>query len=170
MLPTTHIAASCLLTACAVTSNTDRVPTLLVLTAGSLLLHFAMDLVPHGFITTPLTIFKKFLPTVAELLPGPLILFFSILMFGNPLLFLIACCCGLLPDLCTTLLWNNPQRYEKIRMVRVVHALHRRMHWFETDHPDGSVSHRFANRPLLLFEMVGTVCILVILFMHQAGS
>lgn len=76
----------------------------------------------------------------------------------------------LLPDLRTTLLWNNPQRYERFRTVKAVHALHRRAHWFESDHPDGTVSHRFANRPLPLFEAICTVCILAVLFMQQGSS
>lgn len=63
---------------------------LAVLSIGSLALHFLLDCIPHGFITTPWTIFKKFVPTVIELVPGSLIIAAAILVFGHPLLFLLA--------------------------------------------------------------------------------
>jgi len=127
-----------------------------MLTIGSLALHFAFDCIPHGFITTPWTIFKKFLPTAVELVPGPLILAGSVAAFGHPFLFLLAAGFSLLPDLCSTLVWKQG-RGSNFYPVRALHRLHRKVHWFETDHPDGSVTHRFANRPLLVRE----ACLLV---------
>jgi hypothetical protein len=118
---------------------------------GSLALHFALDCIPHGFITTPWTIFKKFGPTAVELVPGPLILAGSILAFGHPFLFLTAAAFSLLPDLCSTLVWKHAMG-SALLPVRALHRLHRSVHWFETDHPDGSVTHMFANTPLLAAE------------------
>lgn len=122
-----------------------------VLSIGSLALHFALDCIPHGFITTPWTIFKKVIPTTIELVPGPLILAASILVFGHPLLFMLAATCSLIPDICSTLIWNRTMG-AGLPPVRVVHRLHRQTHWFETDHPDGTVTHMFPNRPLLAIE------------------
>lgn len=151
MTPTTHIASSCLLTAAVVRSGTGEAAAFAVLSVGSLALHFLLDCIPHGFITTPWTIFKKFLPTALELFPGPLILAASILIFGHPLLFAFAAAFSLVPDICSTLVWNR-KRGSALPAVRALHRLHRLVHWFETDHPDGSVTHMFANRPLLAVE------------------
>ncbi len=129
-----------------------------VLSIGSLALHYALDCIPHGFITTPWTIFKRFLPTAVELVPGPLILAGSVAAFGHPFLFLLAASFSLLPDLCSTLVWQHG-RGSKLPPVRALHRLHRKVHWFETDHPDGSVTHMFPNRPLLVFE----ACLLVLI-------
>ncbi len=148
MTPTTHITSACLLTALMLRSGAGSGATLAVLSFGSLTLHFALDCVPHGFITTPWTIFKKFGPTAAELVPGPLILAGSMFAFGHPLFFLLAAVFSLIPDFCSTLVWKH-SRFAALYPVRSLHRLHRFVHWFETDYPDGSVTHMFANRPLL---------------------
>ncbi len=151
MTPTTHIASACLLTSVMLYSEAGAATTLAVVTLGSLALHFALDCIPHGFITTPWTIFTKFGPTAAELVPGPLILAGSIFAFGHPFLFLLAVVFSLIPDVCSTLVWKR-SRFAHLYPVRVLHRLHRFVHWFEIDHPDGSVTHMFANRPLLTVE------------------
>lgn len=170
MVPTTHIAASCLLTVYTIQSSADDFTKLLTVTAGSLLAHLVLDLVPHGFIATPYTIFKKFIPTAMEIIPGPLILLSSIWLFGNPLLFLVACVCGLIPDLCTTLLWRGKERARKIPCVSLIHVVHRKAHWFETEHADGTISYLFPNRPLLVSEAICTVCLLALLFSRRSAG
>jgi len=131
---------------------------LAVLSIGSLALHFILDSIPHGFITTPWTIFKKFVPTVIELVPGPLIIAAAILVFGHPLLFLLAAAFSLIPDICSTLVWKH-NRVAAMYPLRALHRLHRLVHWFEIDNPDGSVSHIFPNGPLLAVEG----CLLVLI-------
>jgi hypothetical protein len=159
MTPTTHIASSCLLTTIMMRSGAGDAVVLTVLSVGSLALHFLLDCIPHGFIATPWTIFKKFKPTVIELVPGPLILAAAILIFGHPWLFLLAAAFSLLPDICSTLVWKD-KRFAGIYPLRIVHRLHRLVHWFETDNPDGSVSHLFSNGPLLVFEACCVVLML----------
>ena len=159
MTPTTHIASSCLLTTVMMRSGAGEAVVLTVLSAGSLALHFLLDCIPHGFITTPWTIFKKLTPTAIELLPGPLILAAAILIFGNPWLFLFAAAFSILPDISSTLVWKD-KRFAGIYPLCIVHRLHRLVHWFETDNPDGSVSHLFPNRPLLVFEACCVVLML----------
>lgn len=170
MVPTTHIAASCLLTVYTVHSSADDLTKLVTLTAGSLLVHLVLDLIPHGFIATPHTIFKKLIPTAIEIIPGPLIILSSIWLFGNPLYFLAACVFGLIPDLCTTLLWRNKERARKIPCVSMIHSIHRKAHWFETEHADGTISYRFPIRPLLVGEAIYTVCILALLFSRKTAG
>ena len=163
MTPTTHIVSACLLTTVVLHSGAGEKTTLSVLTIGSLALHFLLDLVPHGFITTPWTIFKKCVPTAVELIPGPLILSGAILAFGHPAFFLVASAFSLLPDLCSTLVWKHGIG-SRLYPVRVLHRLHRKVHWFETDHPDGSVTHMFPNRPLLVAEACWAALIVGALF------
>jgi len=151
MTPTTHIASACLLTAGMLHAGAGAGTTFAVLTLGSLALHFLLDCIPHGFITTPWTICKKFGATAAELIPGPLILAGAILAFGHPFLFLLAAGFSLLPDICSTLVWKRGMG-SALPPVRALHRLHRNVHWFETDHPDGSVTHMFPNKPLLAAE------------------
>jgi hypothetical protein len=158
MTPTTHIASACLLTAGMLHSGAGAPEAIAVLSIGSLALHLALDCIPHGFITTPWTIFKKIGPTAAELIPGPLILAGSVLAFGHASYFLLAAAFGLLPDLCSTLVWKQ-SRAAALRPVRALHRLHRKVHWFETDHPDGSVTRMFPNRPLLAAEACCAVLI-----------
>ena len=154
MTPTTHIASSCLLTAVMVNSAAGETTVLAVLSVGSLALHFLLDCIPHGFITTPWTIFKKIYSDGSlNWLPGPLILAASILVFGHPILFVLAAAFSLMPDICSTLVWRH-NRFAGMLPLRVLHRLHRLVHWFETDHPDGSVTHLFPNRPLLALRPV----------------
>ncbi|MBM4309800.1 MAG: hypothetical protein FJ119_02475 [Deltaproteobacteria bacterium] len=152
-----------MLTASILHSGAGPYTTLAVVSIGALALHFALDCIPHGFITTPWTIFKKIGPASAELLPGPLILAGAILAFGHPFLFLLAAGFSLLPDVCSTLVWQR-SGIADLYAVRALHRLHRLVHWFETDHPDGSVTHMFPNRPLLAAEACCTALILGALF------
>jgi hypothetical protein len=164
MTPTTHIATACLLTTLVVKSGTEGLPALLVVTGGSLLLHLASDMIPHGYIATSHTIFRKIVPTVIEIFPGPLILLASIWLMGNPVLFIIAAFFGLLPDFATTLYCRDREKAAKIPLVLPLHRLHRKIHWFETELSDGEISFLFPNRPLLAFEAVCVFCILTVLF------
>ena len=165
MTPTTHIASSCLLTNVMVSSGAGETIVLAVLSFGSLALHFILDCIPHGFISTPWTIFKKIVPTAIELVPGPLILAAAILVFGHPVLFLLAAAFSLLPDICTTLVCKY-KRLADIYPLRVLHRFHRWVHWFETDNPDGSVTFIFRNKPLLVIEGCSVVLILGLLFFN----
>ena len=63
MTTTTHITASCLITTLAIKSGLRPVEGLLAVAAASLVSHFIIDPIPHGFIAHPHTLFKKFLPT-----------------------------------------------------------------------------------------------------------
>ena len=164
MLPTTHIAASCLLTAYTINSDTGTFPQLMILSGGSLLLHFALDLIPHGYIATPETIFKKTLPTIIEVIPGPVILLISILKFKSPLLFILAAFFGILPDLVATLYNSNRDLAKKIPFIVSIQGLHRRVHWFEKDLEDGGYSFMFSKNPLLVFETLFLACLVMVLF------
>ena len=164
MTPTTHIASSCLLTTVMLNSGAGEAVVFAVLSIGSLALHFLLDCIPHGFIATPWTIFKKFTPTVIELVPGPLILAAAILVFGHPLFFLLATAFSLFPDICTTLVWKY-KRLADMYPLSVLHRLHRWVHWFEKDNPDGSVTFLFRNQPLLVMEGCSVVLILGLLFL-----
>ena len=164
MTTTTHVAASCLITAFTIQSGMDAVQKAAVVTTGSLLAHLILDIVPHGFIATPSTIFKKVLPTITELLPGPLIMIIAIWFFDNAFLFLIASFSGILPDIITTLFYKNKKLLLNIPPILAIHKIHRKVHWFETEHADGTVSYRFPNTPILVFEALFTVFILIILF------
>ncbi len=164
MMPTTHLAASCLLTVYTLNSGMDTFPQVLVLGVGSLLLHYALDLIPHGYIATPETIFKKLIPTIIEIVPGPLILLASILIFGHPLFFILAAFFGILPDLLTTLYAVNRALAEKIYFLVPMHRLHRKVHWFEMDLADGGYTFMFSKNPLLVCEMLFLICMVVVLF------
>jgi len=164
MLPTTHIAASCLLTAYTINSETGTFSELMILSGGSLLLHFALDVIPHGYIATPETIFKKPIPTIIEILPGPFILLISMLTFKSSLLFVWAAFFGIIPDLVATLYTSNRGLAEKIPLVVPIHRLHRFIHWFETDLADGGYSFMFPKNPLLVCEILFLACLVVALF------
>ena len=71
---------------------------------------------------------------------------------------------GLLPDFATTLYCRDREKAAKIPLVLPLHRLHRKIHWFETDHPGGGISFVFLNKPLLAFEAVCIFCILAVLF------
>jgi hypothetical protein len=164
MTTTTHISAACVIAALAVKSGLESMEKLLVVAAAALVSHFVIDLIPHGFIAHPDTIFKKFLPTLLELAPGPVILMLSIAVFGSPLLFIWAAGFSILPDIVSTLIWKKNRRILKIPGPALIHLLHRRVHWFETDHPDGTVSYLFPNRPMLAVEALLVTSLLLILF------
>jgi len=165
MLPTTHIAASCLLTAYTLDSGVGTFPQLIVLSGGALLVHYALDIVPHGYIALPDTIFKKLIPTILETVPGPLILLASILIFGNPLLFILAAFFGMIPDLFTTLYVSNRGLAEKIPFAVSIHRLHRKLHWFEEDHGNGRYTFMFPKNPLLAGEVLLLAGLLAGLFL-----
>jgi len=164
MTTTTHIAASCLITAFTIQSGMDTVQKAAVVTAGSLLAHLILDILPHGFIATPSTIFKKVIPTITELVPGPLIMIIAIWFFNNAFFFLIASFFGILPDIITTLFYKNKKLLLNISPILAIHKIHRKVHWFETEHADGTVSYLFPNTPILALEAFFTVFILIILF------
>lgn len=164
MTITTHTAASCLLTVWTLGSGLGLLEKILILTVGSLMLHFTLDLFPHGFIATPVTIFKKTVPTILELVPGPVILLASILIFGNPIWFIVATGFGLLPDVLTTFLLRFEKVAEKVPFVKWSHKLHRIVHWFETDEPDGTITLHYPNHPMLAIEGVIMTGLVVVLF------
>ena len=163
MTTTTHITASCLITALAIKSGLGPVAKLLVVAAASLASHFIIDLIPHGFIAVPNTIFKKFIPTFFELAPGPVILLLAMATFGSPFLFLWSAGFSIIPDVVTTT-WKGNDRIVKVPGLSLIHRLHRKVHWFETDHPDGTVSYLFPNRPMLALECVLIISLLLALF------
>jgi|GEM_PF-670203 len=160
----THITASCVIAALAIKSGFGPVEKLLVVAAAALASHFIIDLIPHGFIAHPKTIFKKFIPTFFELAPGPVIMLCAMTVFGSPLLFLWAAGFSIIPDVVTTLAWMGNNRIIKIPGLSLIHWLHRKVHWFETDHPDGTVTYLFPNRPMLALEALLVTSLLLVLF------
>lgn len=164
MMPTTHIAASCLLTVCTVNSGLASIPSLAVLTGGSLLLHYGLDTIPHGYVATPQTLFKKAVPTIIEMVPGPLIFIASVMLFGHPFLFALAAFFGLLPDMIIMLYHSKPGLADKIPLAVFLHRLHRRVHWFEIDHDDGSCTFLFPKNPMLVCEGILLTAIISALF------
>ena len=164
MTTTTHIAVSCFITALIIPSPLDDSHKAVIVSAGALFAHFLLDAFPHGFIAKPATLFKETLPTLAELLPGPLILIAAVLLFDNALLFFAASSFGILPDVITTVYYKKKKSILSIPLFSYIHTLHRRVHWFETEHPDGSCSCRFPTTLLLAGEALFTCCILVALF------
>ena len=145
-------------------SRMDDFITSAVVAVGALCSHFLLDALPHGFIAKPASIFKEAMPTVAELVPGPLLLITVIWFFDTALLFLLATACGILPDAISTLYYKKKKTISSIPLLPYIHALHRKVHWFETDHPDGSSSSRFPNKMLLGWEALFTCGILFALF------
>lgn len=164
MTATTHVAVSCLITVTTTQSGMNSWQQAMVVAVTSLLAHFILDLIPHGFLATPSTIFKKVIPTVTELLPGLLILLTAISLFDSPLLFLIASGCGVIPDILTTLFYKNKRLIIHVPPFLAIHQLHRKVHWFEIEHEDGTVSYRFSNFPLISLEAVFTLFLLIKLF------
>lgn len=166
MTATTHISAACFIAALAVKSNLDSMEKLLVVAAASLASHFIIDLIPHGFVADPHTIFVKIAPTLLELVPGPVILLLSVAMFGSPVLFIWAAGFSIIPDVVSTLIWKGNLLVLKVPGLSLIHRLHRKVHWFETDHPDGTVSYLFPNRPLLALEGLLIASLLLVLFIR----
>ena len=164
MTTTTHIAVSCFITSCIIPSPIDDIHKAVIASAGALCAHLLLDALPHGFIAQPTTLFKEALPTLAELLPGPLILIAAVWRFDNALLFSLAACFGILPDVISTMYYKKKEIMESISLVLYMHTLHRWVHWFETEYPDESCSCRFPNNVTLACEALFTCCILFALF------
>ena len=164
MTTTTHISSACIITVLAIKSGIDTVEKFLIVACASFVAHLILDLIPHGFIAEPETIFKKTIPTLLELGPGPVILIFAISVFGNPVLFLWATGFSILPDIASTLIWLNQKRFFSVPGFPLIHCMHRTVHWFAIDNPDGSVSYLFPSRPLLALEAVLILSFLFLLF------
>jgi hypothetical protein len=159
MTATTHITVSCLITTLTVQTASGDLKRFAIVTGLSLLSHFILDLLPHGFIAKPTTLFRKLWPTLLELLPGPVILLTAISLFGNGLLYLSAALFSVLPDIITTLYFTRKHLVSPVAPLLYLHILHRKVHWFETEHPDGSFSYRYPNLPLLAGEALFTCCV-----------
>jgi hypothetical protein len=164
MTTTTHISSACIITVLAIKSGIDTAEKLLIVACASFVAHLMLDIIPHGFIAEPHTIFKKIIPTLLELGPGLMIVFFAIYVFGNPVLFLWAAGFGILPDIASILIWLNQKRFSSVPGFPLIHRIHRTVHWFQTDNPDGSVSYLFPVRPLLAVEAVLILSFLFLLF------
>ena len=164
MTTTTHITSSCIITVLAVKSGIDTIEKFLIVACASFLAHLILDTIPHGFIAAPHTILKKLIPTLLELGPGPVILILAIYVFGNPVLFLWAAGFSIIPDIVSTLIWKNEKRFSTIPGFSLIHSMHRMVHWFEIDNPDGSVSYQFPGRPLLFVECLLILSFLFLLF------
>lgn len=145
-------------------SGMDGLPQVLTLTGGALLLHFALDLVPHGYVATARTIFREALPTIVDTVPTLLVLIASIVTFGNPLLFLTASFFGLLPDVFSTLHVANRRLARRIPTVSFVHAVHGKIHWLPNDDPANTLPAMLQRGPLLACEGVFMLGILAVLF------
>jgi len=164
MTSTTHVASSCLIAVVTLQSGLDNVQTVVTVAGSSLLLHFILDIFPHGYIATPTTIFKKVVPTIVEMIPPPLILFAVIWLFDNTFLFLTASFFGILPDGITMVFYKRRKMIERIPYIVCIHTLHRKVHWFETEHSDGTVSFLFPNVFLLVCEGFFIISIVTVLF------
>lgn len=163
MTTTTHTAVSCFITALIIPSPIDDSHKAVIVSAGALFSHFLLDALPHGFIAKPTTLFKETLPTLAELVPGPLILIAAVCLFDNALLFIAASSFGILPDVITTVYYKK-KHMVAIPLFSYIHTLHRRVHWFETEHADGMFSCRIPTALLLAGEALFTCCLLFALF------
>lgn len=163
MTTTTHIAVSCFITSLIIPSPVGDSHKAVIVSAGALCAHFLLDAFPHGLIAKPATLFKEILPTLAELVPGPLILIAAVWRFENALVFIAAASFGILPDVITTLYYRKKGMLF-IPLFSYIHTLHRRVHWFENEHPDGTCSCPFPATLLLAGEALFTCCILFALF------
>jgi len=164
MTTTTHISSACIISVLAIKSGIDTLEKFLIAAGASFAAHFLLDTIPHGFIAEPHTIFKKIIPTLLEFCPALLILGFAIYVFGNPVLFLCAAGFSILPDIVSTLIWKNQKRFSSLPGFLLIHRMHRTVHWFGVDNPDGSVSYRFPVQPFLAVEAVLIVSFLFFLF------
>jgi hypothetical protein len=164
MTTTTHVAVSCFITVLIIPSPIDAIHKAVIVSAGALFAHLLLDALPHGFIVKPTTLFEEIIPTLTELVPGPLILIAAVWFFDNALLFCSASCFGVLPDVITTLYYKKKEIILSIPLFSYIHTIHRTVHWFETEHPDGSFSYRFPNTILLACEALFTCCILFAVF------
>ena len=164
MTATTHISVSCLITTLTVQTVTNDLQRFSIVAGLSLLSHFMFDLLPHGFIAQPTTLFRKLWPTLLELVPGPLMLVVAIFLFGNGILFQTAAFFSVLPDIITTLYYRNQRLISSVAPFFYLHLFHRKVHWFETEHPDGTCSYRYPRLPLLAGEALFTCCVVIALF------
>ncbi len=164
MTSTTHVSSSCLIAVVTLQSGLDNVQKIVTVAGSSLLLHLILDILPHGYIATPATIFKKVVPTIVEMLPPPLILIAAIWLFDNAFLFLTASFFGILPDIISTLFYKRREMIVRIPYIVFIHKIHRKVHWFETEHADGTVSFLFPNVFLLVCEAFFIVIIVTALF------
>jgi hypothetical protein len=164
MTPTTHVASSCLITVVTLQSGLDNAQKIVTVAGTSFLLHLILDIFPHGYIATPSTIFKKVVPTIVEMLPPPFILITAICLFDNAFLFLTASFFGILPDIISTLFYKKREVIARIPYFVFIHKIHRKVHWFETEHSDGTVSFLFPNVFLLVCEAFFIIIIVTILF------
>jgi hypothetical protein len=164
MTSTTHVTASCVITATAIQWDISDLQKFILVTLAAFIAHFIFDIAPHGYIATPHTLFKKILPTTVELFPGPLILLGSNVLFGNPFLFMSASLCGVLPDIVTVLFYKQKEMISSAPPLRMVHSAHRKIHWFETEHPDGTVTFPFPNGILLTLELLLIIFLVIILY------
>ena len=164
MTPTTHVASSCLIAVVTLQSGLDNVQKVVTVAGSSFLLHLILDIFPHGYIATPATIFKKVVPTIVEMLPPPFILITAICLFDNTFLFLTASFFGIFPDIITMLFYKRREMIARIPYFMFIHKIHRKVHWFETEHSDGTVSFLFPNVFLLVCEAFFIIIIVTILF------
>jgi len=164
MTPTTHVASSCLIAAVTLQSGLDNVQKFVTVAGSSLLLHLILDIIPHGYIVTPATIFKKAVPTIVEMLPPPLILITAICLFDNAFLLLTASFFGIFPDIISTLFYKRRDIMVRIPYSVFIHKIHRKVHWFETEHSDGTISFLFSNGFLLVCEAFLVIIIVIALF------
>ena len=160
MTATTHITVSCLITTVTIQSVPGGLKRYVIATGLSLLSHFILDLLPHGFIAKPTTLFRKLWPTLLELLPGPVMLVAVISLCGNGKLFVSAAFFSILPDIITTLYYTKKYFVSSFAPFLYLHILHRMVRWFETEHSDGSCSYRFPRFPLLAGEAFLFCCVL----------
>lgn len=163
MTATTHITVSCLITSLTVQTASGELQKYAIVTGLSLISHFILDLLPHGFIAKPNTLFRKLLPTLLELFPGPIIIAGAVSLFGSGMLFLSAAFFSVLPDLITTLYYQRKHLVSSVAPLLYLHMLHRKVHWFETENPDGSCSYRYPILPLLAGEALFMCCLLFVL-------
>ena len=170
MTATTHITVSCLITSLTVQTASGELQGYALVTGLSLLSHFILDLLPHGFIAKPNTLFRKLWPTLLELLPGPIILVGAISLLGHGMLFLSAALCSVLPDIITTLYYQKKHLVSSVAPLLYLHMLHRKVHWFETEYPDGSCSYRYPILPLLAGEALFMCCVLFVLLKQSPSD
>jgi hypothetical protein len=69
-----------------------------------------------------------------------------------------------LPDIITTLYYTRKHLVFSVPPLLYLHKLHRKVHWFETEHPDGTCSYRYPNLPLLAAEALFTCWVAMVLF------
>jgi hypothetical protein len=68
------------------------------------------------------------------------------------------------------LFYKRRELISRIPPILVIHKIHRRVHWFETEHEDGTVSYLFPNIPFLALETIFIVFTLILLFKQNIIS